>query len=265
MHEWLRNGKHGTKMIGAILSGDSSVYARIQSCFELDRFAWQQFGSEDALLHAMRSMAFDVVFIDATVTGVSGKPIINWRDCHAASGTAVLMLTSFSQADVLARCLEAGPDELIALPPSSHELHARTWRAINRRRGAGSQTQGQLSIGAYRLHHATSRIWLNEKPMPLTSREFALAWMLFSNLGVRLSREQISAAVWGTSSEVADRTLEQHVYKLRKKLQLSTPNTGVRLRTLYAMGYKLERWHDEADREGLVPIRTTGEPELLSA
>ena len=95
-------------MIGAILSSDPSVLARIRGCFELDRFSWQLVGSEDALLHAMRNTAFDVVFIDATVSGVSGKPIMNWRDCHAAGSTAVVMLTSFSQGDVLARCLEAG-------------------------------------------------------------------------------------------------------------------------------------------------------------
>ena len=133
------------------------------------------------------------------------------------------------------------PDELIALPPNSNELHARTWLAIKGRCGLVNPTQGFLHVGAYRLHHATSRIWLNDAPIEVTSREFALAWMLFANLGVRLSRDQISAAVWSTSSEIADRTLEQHVYKVRKKLQLS-PQTGVRLRTLYSMGYKLELW-----------------------
>ena len=235
-------------MIGAILSSDPSLLARIHSCFELDRFAWRHFSSEDALLYALRSTAFAVVLIDATVPGVSGRPIMNWRDCHAAGSTAVLMLTSFAQGDVLARCLEASPDELVALPPNSNELHARTWRAIKGRRGLGNPTLGFLVVGAYRLHHGTSRVWLNEIPLELTSREFALAWMLFSNLGVRLSREQISAAVWSTTSEIADRTLEQHIYKLRKKLQLS-PRTGVCLRTLYSMGYKLERWEAEVEQE----------------
>jgi DNA-binding response OmpR family regulator len=235
-------------MIGAILSCDPSLLARIHSCFELDQFAWRHFSNEDALLHAMRTTAFAVVMIDATVPGVSGKTIMNWRDCHAAGSTAVLMMTSFTQADVLARCIDAKPDELIALPPNSNELHARTWRAIKGRRGLGNPTHGFLHVGAYRLHHATSRIWLDDAPIEVTSREFALAWMLFSNLGIRLSREQISAAVWSTSSEVAERTLEQHIYKLRKKLKLS-PRTGVRLRTLYSMGYKLEPWEADIGQE----------------
>ena len=231
-------------MIGAILSSDSSLFTRIENCFMMDRFVWRLFGSEDALLYAMRSATFDVIFIDAALTGVTGKPIVNWRDCNATSSTVVVMLTSFAQPDVLARSIEACPDELVATPLNCNECRARTWRAIKHRRGVSSPTHGFLDVGSYRLHHNTSRLWMNESLMDLTSREFALAWMLFSNLGVRLSREQIAASVWGTSSEVAERTIEQHVYKLRKKLRLS-PETGVQFRTLYAMGYKLEVWADD--------------------
>ena len=251
-------------MIGAILSSDPIVFTRIESCFESDHFNWRVFESEDALLYAMRNTTFDVIFIDAALAGVSGKPIMNWRDCHAACRTVVVMLTSFAQLDVLARSIEACPDELVASPLNFNELHARTWRAIKRRRGTGNPTQGYLNAGAYRLHHGTSRIWLNETLMNLTSREFALAWMLFSNVGVRLSRELIAAAVWGTSSQVVERTLEQHIYKLRKKLRLS-PETGVRLRTLYSMGYKLEAWNDTIQPPAEIVARPQNKARLRSA
>ena len=75
--------------------------------------------------------------------------------------------------------------------------------------------------------------------MDLTAREFAMAWLFFSNPNACLSRETISLCVWGAGAEVTARTMEQHVYKLRKKLRLDGHH-GVTLRTCYALGYKLE-------------------------
>jgi len=66
-----------------------------------------------------------------------------------------------------------------------------------------------------------------------------MAWLLFSNLGHYLTRKTISVAIWGVAEEIAGRTIEQHVYKLRKKLGLGTER-GVTIRTAYARGYRLE-------------------------
>jgi len=56
---------------------------------------------------------------------------------------------------------------------------------------------------------------------------------------VYISRETIGMSLWSSDSEVAGRTIEQHVYKLRKKLQLGTER-GVSIRTAYGQGYRLE-------------------------
>ena len=66
-----------------------------------------------------------------------------------------------------------------------------------------------------------------------------MAWLFFSNPNACVSRETISLAVWGTQEEITSRTMEQHVYKLRKKLKLDGQHEVV-LRTCYAQGYKLE-------------------------
>lgn len=71
-----------------------------------------------------------------------------------------------------------------------------------------------------------------------------MVWLLFSTSGAFLSRQQIASAVWGTEASVAERSIEQHIYKLRKKLGFGEA-TGVELRTVYAHGYQLAV-HDEA-------------------
>jgi DNA-binding response OmpR family regulator len=83
-------------------------------------------------------------------------------------------------------------------------------------------------------------VYLDGKPIVLTAREFSIAWLLFSSPGVCFRRCQLAKAVWGSHTEFTDRTMEQHIYKLRKKLQLSNHSSAVRIRTVYSHGYKLE-------------------------
>ncbi len=73
----------------------------------------------------------------------------------------------------------------------------------------------------------------------LTPREFAVAWILFSRCGEYVSRRQMAGAVWSSSDDIVGRTLEQHIYKLRKKLELNGTR-GVQLRAVYARGYQLD-------------------------
>lgn len=64
--------------------------------------------------------------------------------------------------------------------------------------------------------------------------------------GVYISRETIGTVIWRADSEVAGRTIEQHVYKLRKKLQVDGKPV-VMIRTAYSQGYRLELCEDAGD------------------
>nr|WP_284700955.1 helix-turn-helix domain-containing protein [Robbsia betulipollinis] len=101
-----------------------------------------------------------------------------------------------------------------------------------------------LSLAGYRLDKRLGVVVAGDDTVQLTPREFAIAWMLFSRQGQYLSRAQIATAVWGCSEEVAGRTLEQHIYKLRKKLSLNGLH-GARLSTQYAHGYRIEVFQSE--------------------
>jgi DNA-binding response OmpR family regulator len=74
----------------------------------------------------------------------------------------------------------------------------------------------------------------------LTEKEFALAAFLFQNPGRLLSRGHLLESVWGINADVPTRTLDTHVSRLRKKLELY-PANGYRLAPAYNYGYRLER------------------------
>ena len=80
---------------------------------------------------------------------------------------------------------------------------------------------------------------MNGEPIELTSREFDLAWFLFRNSGRVLSRGHILEAVWGSSPDLNTRTVDTHISRLRKKLNIGEEN-GWRLKAIYQHGYRLE-------------------------
>lgn len=97
-------------------------------------------------------------------------------------------------------------------------------------------------IGDYLFEPATYRVHYGEHSVALTSKEFALALLLFRHLGRPLSRAYLQESIWGPESEDAlpTRTIDTHIARLRSKLQLK-PEQGFRLATVYGYGYQLEQ------------------------
>ncbi|MFZ1181590.1 MAG: response regulator transcription factor [Herbaspirillum sp.] len=82
----------------------------------------------------------------------------------------------------------------------------------------------------------------------LTQKEFALAILLFSNLGRSLSRAYLQESIWGLEDRdrLPTRTIDTHVSRVRNKLNLR-PENGFRLGTIYGYGYQLEKLTGSAD------------------
>ena len=78
------------------------------------------------------------------------------------------------------------------------------------------------------------------KPVELTQKELDLAYYLFSNPGKLFSRNHLLDKIWGINAVIDTRTVDTHVSRLRKKLQLAGEN-GWRLNAVYQHGYRLER------------------------
>ncbi len=81
----------------------------------------------------------------------------------------------------------------------------------------------------------------------LTPREFELGLYLFGRAGQACSRELLLSAVWGTSAAIETRTVDAHVSRLRRSLDLVSGRTGWRLVSVMKQGYRLERLDAIAD------------------
>jgi DNA-binding response OmpR family regulator len=103
--------------------------------------------------------------------------------------------------------------------------------------GHGFRTQRSFGIYVFRM--AFDEVRVHGKAVRLTRREFELALMLFTQMGDLLSRASILDALWQNDDGGSSRSLDTHICRIRKSLDIE-PANGFVLSTIYRRGYRLE-------------------------
>ncbi|WP_161556590.1 response regulator transcription factor [Burkholderia pyrrocinia] len=226
----------------ALLTRDPSLADRIADSLErgvhINGHSADRFSDELTLLRALRRRPYDLIVVDARCADPAHNPVLSWRACHADRSAPVVVVGSFASPAELFHWYDLGAADVLTLPFDPNELYVRAQLArLGPTRTAAAPAQ--LTVGPYALDRDTGTVTLHSSAIALTSREFATAWLFFSDPGTCFNRSQVAKSVWGNDRDCADRTIEQHIYKLRKKLALGVAN-GATLRTVYGVGYKLE-------------------------
>jgi DNA-binding response OmpR family regulator len=213
------------------------VFNEVQGVLSRAGFECEHFQSEIPLLRSLRRRGFDLIMVDTEGDVLDEKRIYSWLNCRTGESTPVVLLSSAYCARTIALALEAGADDYISRPVDPDVLIARLNAVL--RRCSRKTPRRVVEMLDFSLDKDACRLLDHGVAVDLTPREFAMAWLLFSSPGTFLSRETISVAIWGVECEIARHTIEQHVYKLRKKLNLGVER-GVQIRTAYTKGYCLE-------------------------
>lgn len=224
----------------AVMTRSTALFRLICQCFEADGATCSQFADDVTLARAVYREDFSAILIDAE-TGVNPlRPVLARRACYADRRAPLIVVGARSDRASIARTFDAGADDVVLSPIDSRELVLRVHLALRRFQPVqATDADDRLECGVYRLDRRSCVVHVAGDTVRLTSREFATAWLLFSRPGEYVSRRQIAGAVWSSSEDIVGRTLEQHIYKLRKKLELNGAH-GVHLRTMYAHGYRIE-------------------------
>lgn len=222
----------------ALLTRDLRLAGSIADSLERGDACGDQFNDELTLLRALRRRPYDLIVFDARYADATHNPLLSWRACHADHRTPLVVVGAFLEPAELFRWYDMGAADVLTLPFDPNELYVRaTLVRLGLDRAATSTTR--LTVGPYTLDRDTGMAFLHGCAITLTPREFATAWLFFSHPGTCFNRGQVAKSIWGNARDCTDRTIEQHIYKLRKKLALGTAN-DVTLRTAYGIGYKLE-------------------------
>jgi DNA-binding response OmpR family regulator len=224
----------------AILTRNAVLFEFLRESLSSGGISCVHFDDDIALVRSISRTEFGAVLIDAD-TGVDPlRPLLAQRRCYTDRHLPVILIGVAGDTRSSKTAFDAGVDDVVLAPINARELSMRVHLAMRRTRSAKASEGGRvLERGSYRLHQDSCVAFVCSKPVRLTPREFAIAWLLFSNEGEYVSRRQIAGAVWSTPEDVVARSLEQHIYKLRKKLELYGAH-GKRVQTRYAHGYRIE-------------------------
>ncbi|EJN02900.1 response regulator transcription factor [Herbaspirillum sp. YR522] len=215
---------------------NSTIYDQVKTALVRAGFFPSHFDSETSLLRTLKRKNFDFVIIDLGSASDTDS-IFSWLSLRSGDAIPTLLLSPTRNGELVARALDSGADDFLERPFEAVELLARI-NAIVRRASPAANRRSIDYIG-FQLHRDSAKFSYQGRDISLTPREFSMAWLFFSSPGVYISRETLGAVIWSADSEIAGRTIEQHVYKLRKKLQVEGRQIVV-IRTAYSHGYRLE-------------------------
>ncbi len=149
----------------------------------------------------------------------------------------IIMLTARSQEADKIRGLDAGADDYVTKPFSVGELVARI-RALFRRANRTSEMVS-FNVGSCTVNVSGHTIQRgNGKPESLSFYEVELLRLLFERAGQPVSREEILNKIWGVEAHPSNRTIDNFIVKLRRKVERS-PDKPQHILTVYGFGYKL--------------------------
>ncbi|SDI05863.1 DNA-binding response regulator, OmpR family, contains REC and winged-helix (wHTH) domain [Paraburkholderia phenazinium] len=192
----------------------------------------------ESAVRFLKTNEVDLVVLDWQLPGMTGFDVLHWIRGNLGAEPAVLFLTSRVLEVDIVQALEAGADEYIIKPFRTAELLARVGSLL-RRVKRNEKNENTIAVGPYILDTAQRSISLDGKAVELTAKEFDVVAYLFANVGRVVSRDLLAKLAWGRELDSTSRTVDTHIYRLRRKLSLR-PENGVRLSTVYTHGYRLD-------------------------
>lgn len=191
------------------------------------------------LITALQRDTFDLLVIDWTMPERDGLDVMQWARDNLACCPPIIVLTNRAAKDDIVTCLNLGADDYIVKPELPHVIAARI-NAVLRRTAPRPQTEVQFErFGDYTFDKLREVVAFDGVEANLTSKEFALARLLFRNMHRALSRSYLLETLWNSTADVHTRTLDMHVSRVRSKLRLR-PEHGYRLLPIFSYGYRLE-------------------------
>mgnify|MGYP004535188641 CR=1 FL=1 len=174
-----------------------------------------------------------LIILDVMMPKLNGWDVC--REVRENSKVPIIMLTARGDENDELLGFELGVDEYIAKPFSPKILVARV-EAILRRTNK-LNAEDRLEFEGIVIDKAAHQVWVDEKPIELSFKEFELLTYFVENAGIALSREKILNHVWNYDYFGDARTIDTHVKKLRSKMG----DKGDYIKTIWGMGYKLEK------------------------
>jgi len=179
-------------------------------------------------LNLLKEESFDLILMDIMLPGMDGFELMKRiKDLNIP----VIFLTAKNGLADKVNGLKAGAEDYIVKPFETVELLARIEVVLRRY----SKNSNCIEFKSLQIYEDKRIIKKDEETIELTLKEFELMLLLVKNKNIALSREYLLEKIWGYEYMGETRTIDTHIQKVRKKL-----NIADNIKTVYKIGYRLE-------------------------
>jgi DNA-binding response OmpR family regulator len=195
----------------------------------------------DTGLATLEEQAFDAVILDVMLPDLDGFEVC--KRIRERSNIPVLMLTARGDETDRIVGLEIGADDYLPKPFSPRELLARLRAVLRRSQPMKPSSARSLHFGRLEIDRDARIVAVDGDPRSLTSHQFELLLILAENAGRVLSRDQLMQNLRGHATEAFDRSIDNHVSRIRAAIE-DDPRHPRRLLTIRGAGYVFARSQD---------------------
>ena len=187
-------------------------------------------------LDFFEKIKFDMVLLDVMMPKVDGFEVC--KRIRKSSNVPIIMVTARGEDFDKIMGLDIGADDYIVKPFSPQEVMARI-RCILRRASPAASVEKELRAKNLELDLEGGAVFVGDKNIPVTKKEFETLAFFLQNQNQVFSREQLLNNIWGMDYDGDARAVDQHIKRLRAKLD-AAESEGWKITTVFGTGYKFE-------------------------
>ena len=230
-----------------IVEDDAAIAELERDYLEANDFAVDLAADGMTGLTSALNNSYDLILLDIMLPKMDGFQVC--REIRKHKEIPILMVSAKREDVDKIRGLGLGADDYVIKPFSPSELVARVKAHISRyERLSGKTAKEELLVGLLRIELPTHRVFLSDKEITLTNKEFEVLVFLAENVGIVFSKESIFERVWGLEAAGDTATVMVHVNRLREKIE-PNPAKPVYIETVWGVGYRMKNVKSQKTRE----------------
>lgn len=221
-----------------IIEDEPDMRRGLQDNLEFEDYDIMTTGNGNEGLRLAQKEYFDLILLDLMLPGMDGIEVCR-KLKESGSTTPIIMLTARGSESDKVEGLLTGADDYITKPFSLKELLARI-KAILRRTHPQASSMQEFEFSDVKLSFDKYEAWKKETLLDLSPREFEMLRLFIEREGETVTREEFLKEVWGYTTFPQTRTVDNHIAKLRQKIE-DDPDQPKHIITVHRMGYKFLR------------------------
>lgn len=220
-----------------IVEDEPELASGLRDNLEFEKYSVAHATTGKEALQQLQKQRPDLVLLDIMLPDVDGFEVCK-RIRDAGHTMPIIVLSARGQEIDKVRGLELGADDYVTKPFSLRELLARVTAGLRRAQSARPHATGQFKVGDRTVDLVRQKVVKGKEELPLGYYESEILRILHEHAGEAVPRAELLERIWGAGVYPADRTVDNHIVSLRRKLEPDAKHPR-HILTAHAVGYKL--------------------------